>query len=342
MKKIILASLFFFAGQTFAGKGGDVGNGGDVITCYQSSENPFNGTYVLDYVVNYDGWTESIDQDPNPVETIWKSLRAKSKGNDGFGWMAESLLKFFQSAQQQLYRGPDFKSSIIWMPQPFGLIDLQDEALVQAVPQNCKFRENDQWKPDLRQVVVQEQKPGSVILRYDGSTIKRLSPMQFSYLMIHEWLRGALLNTGELRDINKLFHSKVFIEASATDGASMIYNLIGKQFIYGPLKLDQNRYTIRFADVETKVLKVFPGSSMLLGIVFPPLDNLQCVVKENGDPDPKSIEFDECSTEANLQDGSSIWISYNLRTPSGDLGKVVIKKLIQAQSEAPDFTLPKP
>lgn len=339
MKKFILIFTVLFNCQSFAAVGGDVGNGGDLIKCFLSDSNKFNGTYVLDYVINYDGWTESIEGDANPIETIWKSLRVKAKTNENFRWMAESLLQFYQSAQHQLYRGPDFKNSIIWMPQPFGLIDLKDEALVQAVPPNCKFHEHDQWKPDLRQAVVQEQKVESVVLRYDANAIRYLPPMQFSYLMIHEWLRGVLPKTGELRDMNKLLHSKVFTEASSSEAELMIYNLIGKKYIYGPLKIDTTRYTIRFANLETKVLKMFPGSSQLLNIAYPQVDQLQCALQDADDEKPI---FGTCSTEHNLHDGSTIWISYYPRNSSGGYDKAVVMKLIEAKSDAPDFTLPKP
>lgn len=346
MQKILISFIFLFTIQVFA-TGGDVGNGGDILTCTKSTENIFEGSYVLDYVASYESWTPLISNEDNPLQTIWESLYEKSKVSENFQWMATSLLAFAQSARGQLYRGPDYKNEFIWMSQPFGLIDLKDENLVQIIPKNCMLLQNGVMIPNLVQAVIQENKPTSLILRYDGAAIKQLSPMQFSYLIIHEWLRSTLTNTAELRDVNKLFHSKEFITATAQDGIMMIKNLTGKEAVYAPFKRNIPPIKIQFANdiqnIKPEVLTINRGTNAILNIAtFPQIEKAVCLMTSSDQP-PTLFTMGfaiDCSSNLILQDGYSLWIAGSNLRDSPTKGPTILKELVRARSEAPDFSMP--
>jgi hypothetical protein len=242
MTRLFISLMMLFFGSLAYGLGGqDVGNGGDVLICKSSPQNQFNGAYVLDFVASYYGQPIPKNEDAHFIKTLWENLYQKShdtvkddRATDihlAFTAMAQSLYLFYNSARTQVFAAPDFKNGFIWMAQPFGLVDIQDENLAQQIPDNCKVDVNGELKVNLVQAIVREDKGTSSIYRYDPGTLKNLkqsSEYQFSYLLVHEWLRGAHPDSRELRDINMLLHSQDFLQANSIEAAKMLSNLSGK------------------------------------------------------------------------------------------------------------------
>lgn len=242
---LVLVSTLTFATTSFAGQSG---NGGDVITCQASSANSLSGIYVLDYVAAYDDQTVFLDEATHPLEQIWKNLSAKGQleGNDSkiLREMAISLFNFYTLAQDQIFKKTDYKNYFVWMPQPFGIIDLKDENLVQIVPDNCTTVVAGNRVVNVNQAVVREDHEYGSIFRYDPKVLKALqakSSLQMSFLLVHEWLRRNLEDTRALRDITKLLHTKEFNEASAADMVLMIRQVSGRDQIV-PNSKDFNSY----------------------------------------------------------------------------------------------------
>lgn len=233
----LLVSLFF-AGQVFAGQSG---SGGDMITCRSSTSNPLNGVYILDYVAAYDNQTVFVDPRGNVSEKIWKNLYEKSldkkltsEGKKILADMALSFLNFYQSAEKQIFQKIDYKNYFIWMPQPFGIIDVSDEHLVQIIPDNCKTTKGNEEIINLKQAVVRESHEHGAIFRYDPAvltTLRNSSPLQISFLLVHEWLREDLEDTRVLRDVTKLLHTQEFNDASAQEMLLMLRQVSGKKAI---------------------------------------------------------------------------------------------------------------
>lgn len=224
-------ALFLFFGSIALADGGVVGNGGDIVTCQASTENDFDGQYVLDYLATYDGTTEYIESE-NPIETIYQSLWDKRDDvNFGSNYqeMADSLYFFFLNAKEQLFKKPMYQNYFIWIHQPYGLIDLKDEDLVQRLPENCLTKNGRDVSINLLQAIVREGRP-SATFRYDAKAMQQLakqSRLQMSFLLVHEWLRAIYPSTRTLRDVNRLLHSQEFVDAPASLATKMFGRVSG-------------------------------------------------------------------------------------------------------------------
>lgn len=219
--------LFTILISAFSNAGGVAGNGGDIIFCEKSATNNFSGFYVLDYLATFDA---DAGDDPNPLKSIYKDLR-KKKSQDKFEGAAESLEQFFENMKTQLFTKPNYNLPNIWFSHTFGLIDVRDENLIQLLPPNCYKKDSLGNKLDIYQTIVREDGTfGSVIFHYDPTNIRRvldLTPIQFSYLVIHEWLRKTFTDANKIRNVNRLLHSSDFKSATSQTAAQMLQNVSG-------------------------------------------------------------------------------------------------------------------
>lgn len=213
----LLSSIFFATPKVSSGRtGGYVGNGGDVILCQPSAENPLNGTYSLDYVLTLS--SAETDHD-NVAVTSWEE--SANRISSLLQEKAPSLRPYFEEFRQAVLNQDDTTLSYIWNPSPFGLLDIQDELLSGLPPSNCYTQTQDlpslqQRKPAIFQTVIREFKTfsgsrGQTVFRYHPESIELLKsqrPLQFSYLMVHEWLWGFGPNVERNRRINHFLHSK--------------------------------------------------------------------------------------------------------------------------------------
>lgn len=342
MKKMILViSILVFSTASAWASGGAVGNGGDILTCVPSSQNGFAGNYTLDFVASYDGTTKLIADEPNPLRTIWTSLYEKGKQSPDFKYLAQSLLSFFHSAQGQLFKSPDYLDTYIWLPQPFGLVDLQDEDLIQIIPENCQIVSNGRLKPNLKQAVIREDKSDTVILRHDPAALRSLSPLQFSHLIVHEWLRSSFKQTRDLREVNKLFHSRQFTVASARDASAMLQNISGSMSIrprqVPPRAANRIQVPPDLTKIQMMILSATKGQPLMLDISYPQIYWMGCQVRETSEGKPYGASGG-CKYATSIEGGQTLWISG--RTGEPPSAKIETFALVQVDPVEPDFTLP--
>ncbi len=230
MKQAILFALISLAIVNCYAKppvvnGGFVGTGGDVIECIPSTDNFLNGLYSLDYVATL----EDIQKDPKVIAdpSLQKSLE---RIEQLLSQKVPSLAASFRTFREDFLNTRPQRNHV-WEPAPFGLINIQDEKLTSQVPPNCQ----KQGGPAISQAVIKESQGFSgtlgttVIYKYDSSIFNRLmqeSPVQLSFLLVHEWLWEMSSNVDRNRRLNRFFHSPEFAAMSAEDVAKYL-NALG-------------------------------------------------------------------------------------------------------------------
>jgi hypothetical protein len=192
------------------GSGTVIDNGGDKLTCADSSGALFKGDYTLDYIVTYDP-TLGISDDPDLSD--WTAHRARIE--EFLKDKLPSALASFQSYADSIGNSDD-SGNRIWKASAFDLTDLADEGLIQQLPENC-LRTNDLGKkvPNTTQMVRRREVTTSttrkVFYYYDYAKFEALKtdlPLQASYLIVHEWLWDFTNSPWVNRTINRLIHSK--------------------------------------------------------------------------------------------------------------------------------------
>lgn len=203
----IFLQIGLYSTLTLAGQ--DVGNGGDVVDCVASSDSPFQGTYSLDYLVTYQ--ESNLNQDIVKVASISESLGQLRK------LLSEKLPEYIQSFDEfsKLILNKDILKPRIWEEAPFGLIDIHDENLISLVPTNCRV--NNTLR--ITQAVVRQTSyftgvsDEKLIYKYVPKIFQKLekeSPLQLSFVLIHEWLWDLSHNVDRNRRLNRFFHSQEF------------------------------------------------------------------------------------------------------------------------------------
>ena len=219
---LVVFSSSLISASTCAG--GLVGNGGDILICRPSALNPFNGYYLLDYVATYDYATGNSDVIPAEDVPFQKILAALKEKLPPLGF---DLASYALDADQQIGRSADFTRTHIWMPERLGLTDLQDEYLFSKIPVNC-YTDDTSMKPFLVQAVFREERPVSTVYHYDSlqvAELHRQSELQYSFLLLHEWLWYYSANANIVRDLNRYLHSSKFLNATASEAKLVLLNL---------------------------------------------------------------------------------------------------------------------
>ena len=193
-------------GTSLAAQGGPgrVGNGGDSVLCQQTADNPFVGYYSLDYLMTYN----SSNQNSDLVEVFdWNESYQRISGmlERNHPDLSYSFEAFVRHLDNQL----DYTRERIWQEASFGLVDLKDERMIRRLPKNCQ-RFSEDGELELIQTVIRQQKPNLVVYEYDPTILKEfrtLAPLQYSFLLIHEWLWDLTQDVKVIRDANRFLHS---------------------------------------------------------------------------------------------------------------------------------------
>ncbi|MGE0632672.1 MAG: hypothetical protein AB7O96_09705 [Pseudobdellovibrionaceae bacterium] len=246
--KLVFAFIFVLVCKIPVMAGGfRVGTGGDIVFCAPFEETSFKGYYLLDYLLTYNHTTANADVigGDQTLEVITKALENKIPE------LGRSLRKFVTAMQGQIFIAPDYTKNYIWIPQRMGLNDLTDEFLFEKLPKNC-YKPGHPDQVQIIQAVIREERPHSVILRYDELQLKELrrqSELQFSFMMVHEWLWHYSANAGIVRDANRYLHSNIFFEQTS-GAAELSLRNIGVDIDRPPIKpaLETVEYVIRDCD----------------------------------------------------------------------------------------------
>ncbi|MBL7689151.1 MAG: hypothetical protein JNJ49_14040 [Bdellovibrionaceae bacterium] len=189
---VLFTSLIIFNGAyTQAFIGGEVGNGGDVIRCSSLPSGESEGLYFLDYLLArpLDPPQGLLDENDS-IDRIVGFLRSRNPD------LAGSLLEFKSWIGQSSLLGP-----YVWSPVHYGLVDIKDENVVELLPPTC----GAQWQ----QAVVRSKIGSKIQFKYDIDVFSELqdSALQFSMLLVHEWLWQFADNAQQVRLANQFLHS---------------------------------------------------------------------------------------------------------------------------------------
>lgn len=227
--------FFTFSTATFA-LGGYVGNGGDIVICTPSSANDFAGSYSLDFIATYQPSTDAAllaaSRTP-PNYTKFDAAKMNDLSLPGNAWWMDTYARLFRVSRQLAYQYRQFvetiyvggmNNGIFWNDAAFGLVDLADEALIRRVPSNCTLPSTS--GPKLYQAVVR-QKLGKVLqFAYDKKLVQGLnSDLQFSYLMLHEFLWSHTGDVETIRFLNRLVHSNQIASMTIENFYQLIHSL---------------------------------------------------------------------------------------------------------------------
>ncbi|HUP57891.1 MAG TPA: hypothetical protein VM598_10595 [Bdellovibrionota bacterium] len=192
----------FAASAAYAGQ--DVGNGGDLIMCTRSTNNPFEGTLALDYVLTYQrtplAQVRSLEESLARIE---KRLEEKVPG----------LLESFRKFRASLWNETDPTQNFMWTPVVSGLVNVRDEDIPSAerVPENCRRGlEIPLMQAVIRQDPVVSGSHTLVNHKYMKEKVLEVAaanPIQISFLLVHEWLWNLSDNVNRNRMVDRFLHS---------------------------------------------------------------------------------------------------------------------------------------
>ena len=184
--------------------GGHESHGGDLIYCQKSDDNLFEGNYTLDYILTFR--KSNNNEDIVDVES-WEISRQRIQ--DILNNKIPILGKSFSEFISLLGNYDDYGLSRIWEEAAFGLYNISDENIKNKIPANCYNGD----EINLQQVVIRRQETEIIRYSYDYEKLTQLRsarPLQFSFLMIHEWLRDYIQDPEMIRLVNRFFHSNQF------------------------------------------------------------------------------------------------------------------------------------
>jgi hypothetical protein len=215
-KSLVIVVLFLLTTVTYAG-GVKVGGGGFAVMCTSASINKYSGYYSLDFLL-----TESGQNSPQErlaeVETLGASLTRLSLL---IHEKMPSLSESFDEYKDAVFNRFDLNKLRIWEPTPFSLVDLDDQNFSVSLPSNC--RSDGQIKGIPAVIRQSDSFSGTrehIIYKYIPEIVGKLnesSPLQLSFLIVHEWLWDVSSNVDRNRRVNRLLHSKRIETMSMSD-----------------------------------------------------------------------------------------------------------------------------
>lgn len=227
VKKSLLLTMIA-ATSAWAEDGVKIGNGdgGDAVYCRHSSDDnvPVDGYYFLDYLA-----TLNMDFGENVQITGWSQSAARIQHI--FQSLSPGMAESFKSYVQDLANHHDFTRAHVWEPAD-GILAIHDQKLVSSVPESCM----NHGSIKLFQVVAHQnpqvsgRPAGQRVYTYVPKmfdALNKTSPLQMSYLYLHEWLWKHSDNVNRNRRINRMIHSVSLQEMSA---AEIKQQLIGMGF----------------------------------------------------------------------------------------------------------------
>lgn len=208
-KTVLNLLSLMMAGAVHAGK---ETHGGDVVVCQADPTlNTFAGNYTLDFLAGFDAFENTYPYfEAKTIEESFARIRKIFTAN-----MPNWVDRFDEFVES--YGKNDILSSRSWEPAHWGLVDVQDENLMRMLPTNCRGQQQANTRASITQAVLRQQTTTSerIIYQYDVAVLKNLStdrPMQFSFLMIHEFLRDFTHDPEQIRTINWMLHSQAGLD----------------------------------------------------------------------------------------------------------------------------------
>lgn len=206
-------------------EGGVAGGGGDAILCNDGKY------YSYDYILTL-GSAETLNPEYMSansarliVSDIAKNLKSKVY------YMGRSLEEFIGRIGASAYETTNY-SQRVWLTGINPLLDISDESRLR-IPKDCL---NEAGQAKIYQAVIRTQgKYGIIQYNYDQNithALHRNSPLQLSFLYIHEWLRDYTDDPETLVNMTRMLHSQAW---TTMDTKAVIMGMI--RYGMNPLKI---------------------------------------------------------------------------------------------------------
>lgn len=183
--------------------GGTVGNGGVVIICPNSSK-----SFSLDYILGQAAFDKSIV--PVKMTNLETSL---SRISTLLQNKLPSLSNSFAQYLKYIKNSSDSSQPYFWIATPFDIPETNDQE-IDKLPSSCKGALGSGAGVSLYQAVVRNEITDAkgirrVVFQYDPSIFRAVSPLQESFIYVHEWLWDLSSDIAQNRKINYFLHSNV-------------------------------------------------------------------------------------------------------------------------------------
>lgn len=224
-KSVLSFTVAVMSSACFARGGMDAG-GGDTVVCRSSPLNFLEGNYNLDFVLTIED-LKNGDLDIVPVES-WE----ESKDRIYFELLpkipalAASFKDFSYGLQRPLGENssPPQSTNRLWLPAK--LWALKDEGVGRPnIPYNCYHPFSIPAQEPWVQTVIRTPKSGYILYQYYKPLFDELyksTPLQFSFLVVHEWLRDHVKDPKAIRRINRFLHS---VDSELMTGSEVLAEL---------------------------------------------------------------------------------------------------------------------
>ena len=199
-----------FLMSTIANAGTKIGNGdgGDAVYCKADnspgSKTPVSGYYALDYL-----GTIGLQFGENANIASWResAIRIQSILDRVSPTLAASFREYVRDI-----KNTDYTHRFVWEESPYGLIKIDDQNIVALAPDNCQVNHTLELIPAVvhQNDRISGRPPGMQLYAFVPSVLNQLeqtSPLQLSFLYVHEWLWNHSDNVGRNRRISRFLHS---------------------------------------------------------------------------------------------------------------------------------------
>lgn len=220
----IFSCLTFFQSQPSAAspkaEGGVAGGGGNVLVCHNGKHYSYD--YVMTQAVGRDVHADFKSED-SAMKILVKMHGQLQSVNPA---MAITLEDFIKSIGESAFRSGSYNR--VWIPGVSPLTRIHDESRLRRTI----FCLNSEGEPRLYQAVIRQQSAlGFIQYHYDQSLINSLarhSPVQLSFLYVHEWLRDYTTDPTVIMNVTRMLHEGEWMTATPAEFASVLlrYGLV--------------------------------------------------------------------------------------------------------------------
>jgi hypothetical protein len=220
---LCFALIVFSIAPTPAHAGFEIGNGGDAVFCKPGGPFPA-GVYALDYIAS------SAAARPDDLARVDSLAASTLRIETLLREKVPSLASDFAIFSKNFLNTTDYALPQVWEPVAFALVDLNDALGVGTLPPNCG--EGDGQK--LRQAVIRTRKTtsssvaGQRIFKFVPSVIRDLestSPVQLSFLLVHEWLWDYSHGVENNRRVAAFLHSSAFEKVTPEEATKQLLSM---------------------------------------------------------------------------------------------------------------------
>ncbi len=188
-----------------AADGGKAGNGGDAVICYGKF-------FSLDLALTHSNESKLLEVTKNAKSAKEIISYIEQHISTKIPKLAETLKDFNRFNKDQF----DFTTKRVWISGP-PPTDIKDEAITAELPKACL---KEDGTPDLVQAVVRTESDDGIVYYYHPSILQQLesnSPVQLSFVLIHEWLRDFTQDPYVIQRVNRMIHTEGWQSISSED-----------------------------------------------------------------------------------------------------------------------------